>query len=603
MHIRLIGGTAKFRSFLEQFADVEVFASVEAMLETGMTSGMLCVIMPFYDDGQRMAIEPGIDALYSLLEWKRKGVRFYVEAFPARNYLSREVFSTFTMGNVCHFNQDCILWDGVLLQANNLYYVPSGFNWSRERKTLAEGGDFLGVNKPVCESKHRYPVLLDDLEGCISSIMNISANEALFMRPYGPWRRFLTTLWSSQTDTPLDIVEQAFDRMWPRPFLLSDGTDSAAGLAAAVKWHRESGLMPSADGRKGIVEMFMSADYSRRLNYRTDGVLMTAALFAGVGAFTHDDVLLKIGMALADFLLDRRIQDESGIIRWYDHSDVIYANDAGRHGLALLYLWRVTGVRRYFECAGKLASACIAWMGDGGLYSGCFSLADGDSGPASRTPVFYGEMAAFLLCLGTSEARKTVLKFSDLVEPYSKAMGHSKPDALSRALLLYASVHVLGKVDCSLRLKNMLDYYESLQEPCGGFREDDVFERTNVVEAAVASGKGFDRIGDQLYCNNYLFATLGLLRRGDFSHNEASRIERLYQGVRKYLLSIQIKSEDNRFDGAWMRAFDMDLKEYHGMAHDADWGPYCMMTGWVMGYIPLTLLEDIGGLPFIDCCR
>jgi hypothetical protein len=26
---------------------------------------------------------------------------------------------------------------------------------------------------------------------------------------------------------------------------------------------------------------------------------------------------------------------------------------------------------------------------------------------------------------------------------------------------------------------------------------------------------------------------------------------------------------------------------------------WCMMTGWGMGYIPLTLLEDIGGMPFI----
>ena len=160
---------------------------------------------------------------------------------------------------------------------------------------------------------------------------------------------------------------------------------------------------------------------------------------------------------------------------------------------------------------------------------------------------------------------------------------------------VYASLHVLGKVDCSFCLKLMLDYYETLQEPCGGFREDDVFERTNVIEAAVASGKGRDRIGDQLYCNNYLFTTLSLLRRGSFSNEETARIERLYQNVRNYLLNIQIKSKDPRFDGAWMRAFDMDLNEYHGMAHDADWGPYCLMTSWVMGYIPLTLLEDIGG--------
>ncbi|MBQ9369435.1 MAG: hypothetical protein IJT83_16760, partial [Victivallales bacterium] len=268
---------------------------------------------------------------------------------------------------------------------------------------------------------------------------------------------------------------------------------------------------------------------------------------------------------------------------------------SARHGLALLYLWRITGVRRYWECAARLAAACINWLGSRGLYSGTFSLEKGDGGGVSLTPVFYGEMAAFLLCFGTEEARQAVLRFAELVDVNSTAMGHSKPDALSRALLLFASVHVLGKVDCSTRLKELLDNYETLQEPCGGFREDDVFERTQVIEAAVATGKGLDRIGDQLYCNNYLFATLALLRRGSFSIKERTRIERLYKNVRNYLLNIQIKSKDPRFDGAWMRAFNMHLNEYHGMAHDADWGPYCLMTGWVMGYIPLTLLEEIGG--------
>ena len=599
MHIKLIGGTTKFRSFLEQFAETEVFPSLDALVTAGVAPGMLCVLMPCYDEGQRIVKEPGIDVLYRLLEWKRSGVRYYIEAFPAKNYLSREIFSFFTLGNECHFNQDCVQWEGYLLQANNLYYLPTVIHAGKEYRLLAEGGDFLGVNSPVREPSRRYPVLLDDGEGCVSAFMNLSACDEVFMRPYGLWRKLLTTLWSTLTETPLNVVEQAFDTTWPRVISLSGGTDAATALSAAVSWHRRCGLIPSDNGSSGILEMFMSSDFSRRQNYRTDSVLMTAALFAGVGVYWHDERLLETGKTMADFLLDRHIQDESGFLRWYDHSPVVYANDAGRHGLALLYLWRMTGVRRYWECAEKLAAACVKWLGDSGLYSGTFSLEKGDGGGASSTPVFYGEMAAFLLCLETEEARKAVLTFAELVDVNSTAMGHSRPDALSRALLLYASVHVLGKVDCSTRLKELLNYYEGLQEPCGGFREDDVFERTQVIEAAVATGKGIDRIGDQLYCNNYLFATLALLRRGFFPNEERTRIERLYQSVRNYLLNIQIKSTDPRFDGAWMRAFNMDLNEYHGMAHDADWGPYCLMTGWVMGYIPLTLLEDIGGPKWI----
>ena len=601
-YVLLTGGNARFRSFLGHFSEVEAFSDVDAMLAANPSPGMLCVLMPRYDDGQRLAEELGIDALYRLLEWKRKGVLLYVEAVPSKNYLSREVFSYFTLGRECHFNQDCIKCNNNLLQSSNLYYILSTVHANHGRKVLAEGGDFGGVLSPVREPSRRYPILLDDLEGCVSAMMNLHACEGVFLRPYAFWRELLGALWSALTGAPKALVEEAFEKAWPRPFAPSGGTDASAGLAAAVEWHRRCGLMPSPDGTSGILEMFMSADFSRRQNYRTDSILMTAALFAGCGAFSHDAQLTQIATALADFLLDRHIQDDTGFLRWYDHSSVVYANDSARHGLSLLYLWRMTGIRRYRDCAERLAAACLGWLGERGLYSGTFSLDEGDGGEVSRTPVFYGEMAAFLLCIGSSEARSAALKFAELVEVASQAMGHSRPDALSRALLLFASVQVLGGVDCSAHLAELLDYYESLQEPCGGIREDDIFERTSAVEAGVASGKGLDRIGDQLYCNNYLFATLALLRRGRFPQPLSDQIERLYQGVHRYLLKIQIKSNDPRFDGAWMRAFNMDLDEYHGMAHDADWGPYCLMTGWVMGYIPLTLLEDIGGPPFFQPC-
>ena len=603
MPIRLIGGNAKFRSFLERFAQVEVFASLDALLETDVPAETLCVLMPCYDAGQRFVPEPGLNALYRLLEWKRRGVRFYVEALPVQNYLAREVFSTFTLGKECHFNQECLLYNNNILQSSKLYYIPSMLHANRPRKVLMEGGDFLGVSAPVREPTRRYPVLIDDLEGCVVATMNLHACKALFMRPYARWRNLLCTLWSNLTQTERTHVEQAFDQTWPRPFTISKGTDAATALQSAVAWHRRCGLMPKPDGTSGILEMFLSADYSPRQNYRTDAILMSAALFAGMGVYAQDQSLLETARSMADFLLDRRIQDASGFLRWYDHSPVIYANDSARHGLALLYLWRMTGIRRYRECAERLAEACISWLGERGLYSGCFSLEDGVGGEVSRTPVFYGEMAAFLLCYGTAEAKKAVLRFAELVDLDSTAMGHSKPDALSRAILLFASLHVLGKTDCAPRLKQLLDYYESLQEPCGGFREDDIFQHTSAVEAAVASGNGRDRIGDQLYCNNYLFATLGLLRRSSLPTELSAQVERLYQGVRRYLLHIQIQSQDARFDGAWMRAYDMDLREYHGIAHDADWGPYCLMTGWVMGYIPLTLLEDLGGPAFFQQCQ
>jgi hypothetical protein len=60
------------------------------------------------------------------------------------------------------------------------------------------------------------------------------------------------------------------------------------------------------------------------------------------------------------------------------------------------------------------------------------------------------------------------------------------------------------------------------------------------------------------------------------------------------VLRTQIRDADHRIDGGWMRAFDMAGREYYGVNRDKDWGPYCIMGGWVMAFIPLILLGEMG---------
>ena len=184
----------------------------------------------------------------------------------------------------------------------------------------------------------------------------------------------------------------------------------------------------------------------------------------------------------------------------------------------------------------------------------------------------------------------------DAIDLDSQAIGHSRPDVWSRALLLYSCAHEKVR-DCSAELERLLDYYEAHQEPCGGIREDDLFSRRSAPqEAGVAQGGGADRIADQLYCTNYVFAALSVLRR----KTADPRVERMYRSLRSFLLDIQIVSRDRRFDGAWMRAFDMEYGEYCGLLLDRDWGPYCIMAGWTMGIIPLVLLDELFSKSFFD---
>ena len=68
------------------------------------------------------------------------------------------------------------------------------------------------------------------------------------------------------------------------------------------------------------------------------------------------------------------------------------------------------------------------------------------------------------------------------------------------------------------------------------------------------------------------------------------KVKSMYSKQRDFWLNTQISSKNPKLDGAWMRAFDMRLNEYFGLNKDMDWGAYCIMAGWVMGFVPLVLL-------------
>ncbi|MFC3773606.1 hypothetical protein [Paenibacillus sp. GCM10012303] len=54
----------------------------------------------------------------------------------------------------------------------------------------------------------------------------------------------------------------------------------------------------------------------------------------------------------------------------------------------------------------------------------------------------------------------------------------------------------------------------------------------------------------------------------------------LYRILSEFMCNIQIRSSDSRFNGGWMRAYDMDRDEYFGNNGDTGWGPYCIESGW-----------------------
>ena len=589
--IYLCGGTALFRNFLQQLAGSRLipFDLADGVPPYRTGDSVLYVILPEYERNETGVRPMPAEQVMQLGEYKKNGARIYVENYPSRDYLTLGVFGFFMTGRMRYFYQENVVAGETLLQASGSFYYPQSQPYTPDVKALARISDGVGLHREIKPPLFQCPAVTDDSAGCIAATMNLTCFDPLFMRPRRDWKEFFLGLWCRLLDIGLDEAGKAFEKTWPPVIGTAGQQDVRKALLSAINWHLESGLLPSADGSRGAYEMIRSDDLEFRADFRTDSILVTAALLAGAGrAFQRED-WLRTGKNLADFILNRKIQTEDGFIRWYDNQTRVFSNDLGRHGLALLSLWENTGLERYRECAGKLAQAALKWLSRNGVCCGTFDTRNGyESAAVNYSPVFHGEMTAFLLKMNTQETFEAVRRMLDQIDLESQAIGHSRPDVWSRALLMYCCAHRTIR-DCSQEIGRLLDYYEARQEPCGGLREDDVFSRRSApLEAGVAQG-GTDRIADLLYCNNYVFAALSVLRK----KSDEPRVERMYRLLKSFLLDIQIVSDDKRYNGAWMRAFDMDYGEYYGLQLDRDWGPYCIMAGWTMGIIPLVLLDEL----------
>ena len=150
------------------------------------------------------------------------------------------------------------------------------------------------------------------------------------------------------------------------------------------------------------------------------------------------------------------------------------------------------------------------------------------------------------------------------------------------------------RMDFSEKITPLLEFFFRHQKPCGGIEETPIRLEKH-TEAGVGIGDGSDAIADLLYCNNFYFNALSVLVKLPEEKQKTLPMEQIrssYNKLRSFLLSTQLSSNDGRFNGGWMRAFDMEHGEYFGLNKDMDWGSYCIMAGWVMAFIPLVFLYE-----------
>ena len=368
--------------------------------------------------------------------------------------------------------------------------------------------------------------------------------------------------------------------------------------------------------------MIRSFDLNPAKNIRGDSSLLTSALFLAAGKYFKNDSFVRISENISNHLLnEREIQLEEGknkgLFKWFSGIGGlgcfdVYSSDTSRVGNSIFALYKLSGDERLRDRILALGEAILRWFGNDALLpvaNFCYDRDDLDSIQRETrclAPEFYDAPLIFLKNIYsiTADERykeqilKTAERLATAYPDYPALASHSENFTFGRLLGALSAAQSFGDGVWTEVINKLLHYFKEHQHRCGGFFDGVAyFDPKNItgdMEFAVGFGKDNGNIADFVYCQNTMAYSLTILSSSGVGGFDGELARQMLDSLLGFIISSQIKCEDKRFNGGWMRAFDMDNNEYYGCDKDFAWGPYCILTGWVTGTLPLVLLDALG---------
>ncbi|SDD12365.1 hypothetical protein SAMN02799630_02164 [Paenibacillus sp. UNCCL117] len=424
------------------------------------------------------------------------------------------------------------------------------------------------------------------------------------LRPYSRWASVVRGL-AARTGIPFEL--------WEPPVALSGEESAAEAAHKSAQWFLRSGMLPEADGSGGLYENIHSVTGEVSRDFRPDCHAHAALMFYLYGRYSGQEEWVRRSHALLEFLFQGGYQEldpsspSYGFFKWYQFPDEqpyqMFTDDNAWVCLALLYLYRKTGVEEYKRRGLLVAEAMLATQHPTGLRHKLMlgpqlqelgrERAALELEP-SLNPHFESiAHTAFIqayLVTGDSAYLETAVKGSkELLRRrdefwlmYSHTSGYGRFMLPLAYLQRFDDSGELGE-----GLKQVAEYLLAHKHSSGAVQEADNPDpdRFGLEDAGVFIHNG-EGIADQLYTNNFLLMNVweAWKSTGDESYKS------WYRELAAFLCRIQLTSGDPRYDGGWMRAFALELGEYFGNNGDTGWGPYCMESGWTNAMIPVGLL-------------
>ncbi|WP_147590119.1 hypothetical protein [Clostridium polynesiense] len=421
--------------------------------------------------------------------------------------------------------------------------------------------------------------------------------------------------WVSDEEINTDTVKDYYEIKGLNKFSRISEEEFASELKESAKtslqWFKNSGIIIN-QGRDGVYEGFGTEVYP-------DGSQRFAKLIradcAGEISLTYfldymlndNENSLEISDNLSSFIFDYMQEKDKnefyGMIRWTQQAwETCYQDDVARalnsHLLKCLY----TGRNDYIEECKAALDFLIKTTGTDGtrvMRTDNRELTEekinelhnqpGNLKSAHYNAYYHASLLLAYKLTGIEKYKDISVKgLTEIMKVYPETVREqSQTQEYCRLILPLSWLYWITKEDIHKEwLYKVSKDLQQLKHKTGAYLEwDEGYKATmrntkGDGECSLLAENG-DTVVDLLYSNNWL--PIGFMQAYLVTGDEY--FKSLWQENIKFILGIQIISDDPRINGVWGRGFDVEYMEYFGSPADIGWGPWAIESGWTVAEI------------------
>lgn len=386
----------------------------------------------------------------------------------------------------------------------------------------------------------------------------------------------------------------------------------------AIRWFEQSGVLYD-EGRTGVHEGWgteIYGDGSQRLSrqQRADCIGETAMAYFMHYKVTNDERSLAIANRLHDYVFQYFLCKEdvpwSGMMRFNAEAwSICYQDDVSRAILPQMWQCFVEGSERHLDDCLLALNFLLKTTGSDGMRVSRTNNMIFDrhpeelhrmrSEPAHFPSAHYNAYyyAALLLAYQLTGIRL----FLDAGRKGLEALMRVYPDTVreqSQTQELCRLVLPLSWLYWSTQderhrewLYRVTEDLQRFKHPSGAYLEWDegykapMWEENGMRDNSLVTENGHPVV-DLLYSNNWLPMAW---MQAYFVTGDSVFLD-LWKESSDFMIQAQLTSANPDIDGAWARAYDVELGEVFGSPSDMGWGPWAIESGWTVAEIASGLM-------------